>query len=162
LLVSKRRADLLERSQFALSRSVIRIVDVDSSVLTEQGKETYEQTKSSSRNTQEIRFGAVLGLSLTSNSLLGQTSTITKIQTLGGTAITGMALNNAGQVIGYSTIAGNAEQHAFSYNAGVTFDIGTLGGTFSQANAINHSGQIAGLSLTSVFKCALFFTAMVP
>jgi probable HAF family extracellular repeat protein len=101
-------------------------------------------------------LGALLGLSLTSDSLLGQTSTITELKTLGGTAITGMALNNVGQVTGYSRIAGDAEQHAFFYQAGATLDIGTLGGPFSQGNAINNSGQVAGLSWTSSFQTRAF------
>ena len=63
-------------------------------MLSEKGKERMNKQN-------PLLVGALLGLSLASNNLLSQTSTITDLKTLGGTAITGMALNNAGQVAGY-------------------------------------------------------------
>jgi probable HAF family extracellular repeat protein len=102
-------------------------------------------------------LGALLGLSLTSHSLLGQISTITELKTLGGTAITAKALNNAGQVTGYSRIVGDAEQHAFFY-CRWTLDIGALGGPFSQGNAINNASQVTGLSWTSSFQTRFLYS----
>src|SRR6185436_16755687 len=134
---------LWERSRFALLRSLFRVVGRGLQRAYRAG-----QRKRMNRQSpllaivRKSALGALLGLSLTSESLLGQTSTIIELKTLGGTAITGMALNNAGQVTGYSRIAGDAEQHAFFYQAGGTLDLGTLGGPFSQGNAINNAGQV--------------------
>src|SRR5206468_274992 len=54
------------------------------------------------------------------------------------------ALNDAGQVVGRSTITGGS--HAFSWTpAGGMIDLGTLGGT-STAAAVNANGQVVGSS----------------
>jgi probable HAF family extracellular repeat protein len=55
------------------------------------------------------------------------------------------AINNAGQVVGYSLL-GQLVSHPFLYSAGSLTDLGTLGGIDSAANAINSSGQIVGTS----------------
>jgi probable HAF family extracellular repeat protein len=64
-------------------------------------------------------------------------------------------INDNGQVVGWSHIAGNQLKHAFLYSAGVMTDLGTLCtgvppvcGTESDAIAINASGQIVGTSYT--------------
>jgi probable HAF family extracellular repeat protein len=68
---------------------------------------------------------------------------------LGGTTSSGVAINNAGQVAGYSLLGDNATFHAFRYDGlpgtGTMRDLGTLPGyTISHATAINASGQVAG------------------
>ena len=60
-----------------------------------------------------------------------------------------MAVNDAGQVAGYSFLAGNTTIHAFRYDptpggGGIMRDLGTLGGDNSYGNAINDAGQVAG------------------
>src|ERR1039458_2242988 len=59
--------------------------------------------------------------------------------TLGGSS-TGYAINNSGEVAGYSN--GNA----FLYNGTTIQDLGTLSGTTSLAYGINDSGNVVGYS----------------
>jgi probable HAF family extracellular repeat protein len=71
--------------------------------------------------------------------------TIKDIGSLGGQATTATAINNAEQIVGYSTDSNN-NVLAFLYtqNQGIT-SLGTLaGGSNSEAFAINGSGQIVG------------------
>jgi probable HAF family extracellular repeat protein len=57
-------------------------------------------------------------------------------------------VNNRGQVVGTSTLAGTNGGlpfgHAFLFSGEQMHDLGTLGGSFSQAFAINASGDVAG------------------
>jgi probable HAF family extracellular repeat protein len=66
---------------------------------------------------------------------------------LGGSTSWATAVNNAGVVVGYSNLAGNAAYHAFAWSrwTGVV-DLGTLGGSRSYASAVNDSGVIVGYS----------------
>jgi probable HAF family extracellular repeat protein len=68
--------------------------------------------------------------------------------TLGGANSYATAINNSGQIVGYSDTAAGA-QHAFLYTSGAMQDIGTLGGANSYANSINSSGQIVGYANTA-------------
>ena len=57
----------------------------------------------------------------------------------------GTAINNSGQVVGYSDVNGNAR--AFLYSGGQMQDLGILPGyVYSDALAINNSGQVVGNS----------------
>lgn len=64
--------------------------------------------------------------------------------TLGGTVGFAGALNNKGQVVGYSDLAGDLSNHAFVWQNGVLTDLGTLGGANSDTGWINDAGQIIG------------------
>jgi probable HAF family extracellular repeat protein len=61
--------------------------------------------------------------------------------TLGGTWSHAAAVNNRGQVVGSSALAGSTESRAFLWEDGVMHD---LGGRFSSATGINDRGQIVG------------------
>ena len=64
--------------------------------------------------------------------------------TLGGVGTAGLALNQWGQVVGWSNTA-NGDLHAFLDDGASMQDLGTLpGGSFSEANAINDLGLIVG------------------
>jgi probable HAF family extracellular repeat protein len=81
---------------------------------------------------------------------------VVDLGTLGGSTAGAGDVNNAGQVVGASSLPGDPPgvpgvdpfTHAFlwSRNTGM-IDLGTLGGTRSGAAAINKRGQVAGNSL---------------
>jgi probable HAF family extracellular repeat protein len=66
--------------------------------------------------------------------------------TLGGTLAGPNFINDRGQVVGGSNLAGDAEGHAFLWDHGKLTDLGTLGGTFSNATWINEGGEVIGVS----------------
>jgi probable HAF family extracellular repeat protein len=72
---------------------------------------------------------------------------MTDLGTLGGLTSVGYAVNNRGQVVGYSRLT-QFPNHAFLYSDGVMTDLGTLGYE-SEAMGINDAGLIVGQSRTS-------------
>jgi len=69
---------------------------------------------------------------------------VTDIGTLGGSFALAIGINDAGQVTGLSSTAGDTEIHAFIWQNGKMLDAGSLGGGFSEAALINNQGQAAG------------------
>jgi probable HAF family extracellular repeat protein len=65
--------------------------------------------------------------------------------TLGGSSSYAHALNETGQVVGFSMTA-DRFWHAFLWEHGRMVDLGTLGGSDSRAYGINDMGQIVGQS----------------
>ena len=76
----------------------------------------------------------------------------------GGTYSYATAINDKGQVVGYSSPDINrapADTHAFLYSDGKMIDLGTLGGRpsdSSEAYGINNSSQIIGYSITADYQ----------
>jgi probable HAF family extracellular repeat protein len=67
--------------------------------------------------------------------------------TLGGVSGLSNALNNRGEVVGQSDVAGDQSFHAFLWTYKTNMqDLGTFGGHFSIANWLNDAGEIVGAS----------------
>jgi probable HAF family extracellular repeat protein len=81
------------------------------------------------------------------HGVLLQDSAVTDLGTLGGAMSWVTALNDRGQVVGFSSTATGAS-HAFLWQDGTMTDLGTLGGPSSRAIAVNDHGQVAGNSTT--------------
>jgi probable HAF family extracellular repeat protein len=64
--------------------------------------------------------------------------------TLGGTLGVANWLNNRGQVVGQSNLAGDLTAHPFLWDRGSLKDLGTLGGTFGVATSVSDAGVIVG------------------
>jgi probable HAF family extracellular repeat protein len=64
--------------------------------------------------------------------------------TLGGTDGCASDLNNRGQVVGFSNLAGDQAGHPFLWDDGVLTDLGTFGGHFGFPEGINEAEEIAG------------------
>ena len=70
---------------------------------------------------------------------------MTDLGTLGGTCGIPAALNNQGQVVGFSDMSGDSTIHPFLWTQpGPMTDLGTFGGDNGQANWINDAGEVVG------------------
>lgn len=86
--------------------------------------------------------------------LWSPTGVAVDLGTLGGSYGGANAVNDSGQVVGFSDSSPDGITHAFSWTppvagAGGMVDLGTLGGSYSEALAVNDSGAVVGRSYTS-------------
>jgi probable HAF family extracellular repeat protein len=81
----------------------------------------------------------------TQDPFLWENRKMIDLGTLGGTCGFPSWINNYGQVVGWSDLAGDLTNHAFLWTrwTGIQ-DLGTLGGSGSSASMINDSGLIVG------------------
>jgi len=129
--------------------------------------------------------GQVLGVSYTNsvpNSTTGfptlhpvvwENGRMTDLGTLGGTVAGGIALNNHGQVVGVSNLAGDpgcltpngCVTDVFLWTHGKMIDLtaSTIGGTFLAATQMNDAGEIVGSGSFSgrVFDAALWRSGLL-
>lgn len=82
------------------------------------------------------------------HGVLHDLGTLTGPDPLGNNDSAATAINNVGQVTGYSSFSGRntLPTHAFFFSDGLMSDIGTLGGLVSVGQGINDSSQVAGFS----------------
>jgi probable HAF family extracellular repeat protein len=81
----------------------------------------------------------------TADPFLWENGTMQDLGSLGGTFGVPRAINNRGQVIGISNLAGDMHFHPFLWTkSGSMQDLGTLGGDTGDTNWINDEGDIAG------------------
>jgi probable HAF family extracellular repeat protein len=97
---------------------------------------------------------------MTTDPFLWEKSTgMIDLGTLGGTCGIPLALNNHGQVVGFSNLAGDQTAHPFLWPGkdGKMRDLGTLGGSYGTANAINEAGEVAGYAGNTGDQATLAF-----
>ena len=92
-------------------------------------------------------LAAILAIAF-ATSCSAQSYNVTDLGYIGGTpkATNPEALNNNGQVVGYSYINGSSVYDAFLFDFAPLVDLGALNGGFSIANGINDTGDIVGSS----------------
>ena len=100
---------------------------------------------------------APLSPSIGAHALLWQngSTTATDLGNFGGTTNNvAFAINQNGQIVGFSGLPGNTTAHAFIWQNDAMTDLGTLpGDVFSLALSINNNGQIVGESCDAKGTC---------
>ena len=86
---------------------------------------------------------------LTIDPFLLDNGKMTDLGTLGGTCGFPNWLNNRGEVVGQSNLAGDSVFHPFLWRRGKMSDLGTLGGNLGTAYSISEAEDIVGWATTS-------------
>jgi probable HAF family extracellular repeat protein len=82
--------------------------------------------------------------SLTTGTFLWNQGSLLDLGNFGGSCTFASDLNNRGQVVGGSRLAGDLEQHPFLWNGKKLIDLGTFGGSLGTAIALNDAGDTVG------------------
>jgi probable HAF family extracellular repeat protein len=82
--------------------------------------------------------------SLTTGAFLWNHGIMVDLGNFGGSCTFASDLNNRGQVVGGSRLAGDLEQHPFLWNGKKLIDLGTFGGSLGAAIALNDAGDTVG------------------
>jgi probable HAF family extracellular repeat protein len=91
----------------------------------------------------------VTGFPTTDPFLWTKSGGMQDLGTLGGNLGFPHFLNNRGQVVGESNVAGDLTAHPFLWDNGMLRDLGTLGGTYGAALWINDAGDAVGYASTT-------------
>jgi probable HAF family extracellular repeat protein len=98
-----------------------------------------------------------LGLGVGAHAVLWHAGRALDLGSLGGiTNNVAFAINNKGQVVGTSDLAGDQFFHAFLWERGAIKDLGTLPApydAFALAGSINDRGEVVGFSCDVNFNC---------
>lgn len=82
----------------------------------------------------------------TQDPFLWQNGRMRDLGSLGGDFGLPNWMNNRGEVVGWSALAGDEPIHPFLWNGARMIDLGTLGGSFGQANWVNNAGDVVGVA----------------
>ncbi|HEX3139521.1 MAG TPA: hypothetical protein VHQ87_05685 [Rhizobacter sp.] len=101
--------------------------------------------------------GQAVGSDAFSRAILWNGTQATELPSLGGSSSEAIAINNAGQAVGWSFTSPTSSFQATLWQGGQATNLGTLGGRTSFATDINTSGQIAGIAEGSFGRHAVLW-----